>query len=90
MHEKNTRDNLALVPEREAGEVLKKLRSKLPNVPLSVYGFVDKKNRRLVHIAADNPSDPLNDRADIYYKADDGVGKIVPAAVKKLTARFEL
>lgn len=90
MHEKNTRDGLALVPEKEASAILKKLRQKLPNVPLSVWGFVDKKNRRLIHIAADNPSNPTDDRADIYYKADDGVEKIVPAAVKRLTARFEL
>lgn len=87
--EKNVREDAAPVPELEATLTLKKLRRKLPNVPLSVSGLVDKKNRRLIHIAADNPSN-LQERADIYYPADAGVDKIIAAATKKLTARFEL
>lgn len=86
--EKNVREDVAKLPEQEANEVLKKLRRKLPKVPLSVSALVDKKNRRLIHIAADNPADYLNDHLDIHYKADDGVDKIVAAAVKKIHARF--
>lgn len=88
--EKNIREDAAPVPELEATLINKKLRRKLPKVPISVSAFVDKKNRRLIHIAADNPNDPLNDRADMYYKADDGVDKIIAAAAKKLSARFVL
>lgn len=87
--EKNLREDAAPVPELEATLINKKLRRKLPVVPLSVSGFVDKKNRRLIHIAADNPTQE-NDRADLYYKADDGVDKIISAAVKKLSERFVL
>lgn len=87
--ENNFREDAAPVPELEATLINKKLRRKLPTVPLSVSGFVDRKNRRLIHIAADNPFDG-QDRADIYYKADDGVDKIIAAATKKLSARFVL
>lgn len=88
--EKNVREDAAKVPELEATLINKKLRRQLPNVPLSVSAMVDKKNRRIIHIAADNPSDPLNDRADLYYNADSGVDKIIAAAKKKLSHRFVL
>ena len=87
--ENNVREDAAPVPELEATLINKKLRRKLSVVPLSVSAFVDKKNRRLIHIAADNPTDS-EDRADLYYNADSGVDKIVAAASKKLSTRFVL
>lgn len=87
--EKNTNEDVAKVPESEAAEVRNKLRRKVPTVPLSVYGFVDKKNRRLIHVAADHPTD--SDRhTDLHYLADSGVDKIVTDAKKKITERFAL
>jgi len=89
---RNIREGVAKVPEAEASETLKKLRRKLPTVPLSVGGLVDRKNRRIIHIAADAPGeyDPDNPRVDLYYNADNEVDKIVKAAAKKLTERFAL
>lgn len=87
--EKNTNEGVLRVPESEAAEVRNKLRRQLPKVPLSVYGFVDRKNRRLIHVAADHPDDSSK-RADLHYLADSGVGKIVADAKKKLTERFAL
>lgn len=87
--EHNIREDAAKVPEQEASEVNKRLRRRLPDVPLSTYALVDRKNRRLVQVSADNPTD-AGDHMDAYYPAEAGVVKIVAAAVKKITARFDL
>ena len=87
--EKNTNENVAKVPESEAAEIRNKLRRKLPKVPLSVYGFVDKKNRRLIQVSADHPDD--SDRStDLYYLADKPIDKVLADAVRKITLRFDL
>lgn len=86
--ERNVNENVSKIPEAEAAAVQKKLRRKLPNVPMSIQGFVDKKNRRLIHVAADNPRD--FNSTDLNYLADSGVDKIVADAVKKITTRFAL
>lgn len=87
--EKNINENAAKVPEQEAGEIRNMLRRKLSKVPLSVSGFVDKKNRRLIHIAADHPTNS-DLSTDLYYKADNDVPKIVKDAISKITTRFEI
>lgn len=86
--ERNTNPDMAVLPEAEAEAIQKKLRRKLPNVPMSISAMVDRKNRRLVHVAADNPRDFTS--LDIYYPADKGVDRIVAHAVKKITLQFEL
>lgn len=87
--EKNVREDVAKIPEQEASEILIALRKKLPRVPLSVTGHVDRKNRRLIHVAADHP-EVGEGSLDAHYPADAGVGKIVAAAVKKITNEFAL
>lgn len=87
--ENNVREDVAKVPEQEAAEVSAGLRKKLPRVPLSVKGFVDRKNRRLVHVSADHPENG-DMSVDANYPADAGVGKIVAAAIKKITNEFAL
>ena len=87
--EKNTNANVAKVPEQEAAEVRNKLRKKIAKVPLSVTGFVDKKNRRLIHVAADHPEDS-DMSTDLYYAADKDLDKIVADAIRKINQRFAL
>lgn len=87
--EESIERNVASIPEAEARALLPKLRHALPGVGLSVSAFVDRKNRRLLHVAADNPKDD-DDRMDIYYPADKPTKKILDAAVRKITTRFAL
>jgi len=79
------------VPEREATELAKRLRHALSGVGLSVYGYVNEKGIRALHVAVDyRDSDAKVHRYDIRYKADTDVVLLERNAVKRITSHFGL
>jgi hypothetical protein len=77
------------IPEREAAEVLRGLRKKLPGVGISVTGLIDRKGRRIIQVMADNP-DGSFDRVDKNYKAEADPSKVIVHATSVIKTQFAL
>lgn len=79
------------VPEQEATELAKRLRHALRGVGLSVYGYVNEKGVRALHVAVDyRDSGGLTHRYDIRYKADTEISLLERNAMKRITSHFGL
>lgn len=79
------------IPDREATELVRKLRNALPGVGVSVYAFVSPKGVRALEVVADNPDDeaePL--RCEIKYGADKDLDKVTRHAVSRIKNEFAL
>lgn len=79
------------IPEREATELVKKLRNAMPGVGVSVYGLISKKGARVLEVVADNPDDESTlTRCEIKYGADKDLDKVARHAVSRIMNEFAL